>query len=396
MGNPPSENLDFYHTLPAIRDFNAINELSAFVSAPDDWWVVIADVVNSTDAVNDGHYKQVNMVGASCITAVLNTLSEIEIPYVFGGDGATLLVPGQVKQEVIQALVNVRSLSSQQFGLQLRLGLVSVAELRQFNQDVLVAKYQVSPGNYLAMFSGGGTAYADKLIKRDIDCEQYCLANADSQHAPDLTGLSCRWQPLNSQNGQIICLLIQALSEDLSRRHQDLKHVLDQINHILGDNMDDCSPVNQRTLNFVWPPKGLKMEAQLTRGEQSVFRRWLYLLYQSFIQSILERFDLSAGGYNAPVYRQEITTNADFKRFDDTLRLVLDCSNAQTDAIIALLDAMHEDKLIAYGIHKTSQAQMTCLVFSLEQSEHIHFVDGGDGGFWAAAEQYKQQLLNQR
>ena len=35
---------------------------------------------------------------------------------------------------------------------------------------------------------------------------------------------------------------------------------------------------------------------------------------------------------------------------------------------------------------------MTCLVFSLEQSQHIHFIDGADGGFALAAQRFKKQL----
>jgi Protein of unknown function (DUF3095) len=35
---------------------------------------------------------------------------------------------------------------------------------------------------------------------------------------------------------------------------------------------------------------------------------------------------------------------------------------------------------------------MTCLVFSLEQSRHVHFIDGADGGYALAALQLKAQL----
>ena len=35
---------------------------------------------------------------------------------------------------------------------------------------------------------------------------------------------------------------------------------------------------------------------------------------------------------------------------------------------------------------------MTCLLFSLEDSEHVHFIDGSDGGFAMAAVGLKEQL----
>ena len=35
---------------------------------------------------------------------------------------------------------------------------------------------------------------------------------------------------------------------------------------------------------------------------------------------------------------------------------------------------------------------MTCLVFSIEQSEHVHFIDGADGGYAKAAVGFKSWL----
>ena len=165
-----------------------------------------------------------------------------------------------------------------------------------------------------------------------------------------------------------------------------------RISKILDNNIASSNPVTRRTLKYIWPPGGLKMEAILTKGGQSYLRRYLFLLYQSFVQSILERFNLSAGHYNAPQYRKELQTNADYRRLDDNLRLVLDCSRSQISRITQVLEQQHRLGKIAYGMHKTGQAQMTCLVFSLEHHEHIHFVDGSEGGFWTASQAYKNQV----
>lgn len=45
------------------------------------------DIRGSTRAIEEGRYKQVNMVGAAVITAVLNACAGYEIPFVVGGDG---------------------------------------------------------------------------------------------------------------------------------------------------------------------------------------------------------------------------------------------------------------------------------------------------------------------
>jgi len=46
---------------------------------------------------------------------------------------------------------------------------------------------------------------------------------------------------------------------------------------------------------------------------------------------------------------------------------------------------------VAYGTHQASAALMTCLVRSYD-GDHLHFVDGADGGYALAAKQMKAQL----
>jgi hypothetical protein len=52
----------------------------------------LADIVNSTQAVVQGRYKAVNTVGAAVLAAVSNALPGVAYPFVFGGDGASLVV----------------------------------------------------------------------------------------------------------------------------------------------------------------------------------------------------------------------------------------------------------------------------------------------------------------
>ena len=167
------------------------------------------------------------MIGASCITAVLNTHGDIDLPFVFGGDGATMLVPGHVKAQVSSALVNVRELALNEFNMQLRIGFVAIGEVRKAGRDVLVARYQISTGNSQAMFSGGGIELADQLIKADTLCDYFAVPDCQASGPPDLTGLSCRWQPLKSSKGKMICLLIQALHDNTKTRHARRLHLED-------------------------------------------------------------------------------------------------------------------------------------------------------------------------
>jgi len=61
-------------------------------------------------------------------------------------------------------------------------------------------------------------------------------------------------------------------------------------------------------------------------------------------------------------------------------------------AIEELLAAAHGCGEIVYGTHRSDAALMTCLLFDLKDSRHLHFIDGTDGGFTYAARGMKAQI----
>ena len=140
---------------------------------------------------------------------------------------------------------------------------------------------------------------------------------------------------------------------------------------------------------FRWPPRGLRAEINATAGRRN--RTWyaLGLYVNSLLQWALDRFDITAGGYRGRRYRDELRDNTDYRRFDDTLRILIDCETEQADAIEDMLESRARQGNLRYGVHRSESALMTCLVFNLERKEHVHFVDGGDGGFTAAAKNMK-------
>jgi hypothetical protein len=71
--------------------------------------------------------------------------------------------------------------------------------------------------------------------------------------------------------------------------------------------------------------------------------------------------------------------------------MVLDVSATQRRAIEAYLAAEHEAGRLVYGVHAADAALMTCIITDL-QANHVHFVDGANGGYALAAKQMKAQL----
>lgn len=379
----------FYASIPAFDDFSGIADSDNYRLAPADWHVIIADVKGSTRAIAEGRYKDVNMIGAACINAVLNISQKRSIPYVFGGDGATLMVHSSDVETAARVLLGVRDLAANRFNLSLRVGVVAIAEIhRHPGPQVRVAKYRLSPGNELAAFSGGGMDLAEQWIKSG----DYLLEDSYDDNDPDLSGLSCRWEPLASQNGVMLSVLAQARAVDdaaNARLYRQLIEEIAQITEVDDDGNDPGNPICDSNMIFRWPPRGLRAEINATVGRRN--RSWYAfgLYINSLVQWLLDRFDITAGGYRGRSYRNELRDNTDYRRFDDTLRILIDCEVSQADAIEAALESHAQQGILRYGVHRSDSALMTCLVFNLDKGEHIHFVDGSDGGFTAAAKKMK-------
>jgi len=113
-----------------------------------------------------------------------------------------------------------------------------------------------------------------------------------------------------------------------------------------------------------------------------------------FLQVLIVKFSMATGiklgSFHAPTYVQDMLANTDFQKFDDMLRMIREVNRAEKEQLLKLLEARHQAGEIFYGTHFSPQALMTCLVFSFDH--HIHFVDGGDGGYALAAKQLKAQM----
>ena len=331
------------------------------------------------------------MVGGAAICAIRNVTGHREWPFVFGGDGATVLIESSAVPDVKDALVRTRSLARDSFGLELRIGFVPVTDVRQQGVDLMVARHEVSPGNCFALFGGGGVELADALIKADNHAKTYQVPEYTLQGLPDLTGLSCRWDSIAARNGRILCLLIKPQATNFPHRQALLSQFLLKLTNIIGPNLDHASPVTEQSMRLRWPPKGIIAEAKATRGTKTFLRRLCETGCQSLIQWTMNRYNLSTSGFDAETYRQELCTNSDHCKFDDVLRMVLDCTPEQVPEIKALLDTMKDAGEIEYGFFETEEALITCLLFDLQAGQHLHFVDGNNGGFWSASKDLKEQ-----
>jgi len=85
-----------------------------------------------------------------------------------------------------------------------------------------------------------------------------------------------------------------------------------------------------------------------------------------------------------------IVADADFRKFDGTLKMVISCTPAQRQRLNDYFAALHKQQRIAYGIHIASKALMTCFIHTTGAG--IHFIDSANGGYALAAKHLKEQI----
>ena len=380
-----NESSDFYDRLPAFNSAAGMTDVANYFALPDDWLVATTDVVNSTNAVAAGRYKVVNTAGASVISAVANAVQHREFPFVFGGDGAALAVPGTVRELVAAALAAVRTWTREELDIDLRAALMPVAEIRKAGFDVTVARFRVAPEVSYAMFAGGGVVHAESVMKQGVSL----IDPAPAGTRPDLTGLSCRWRPVRSRNGSILSILAVPHAGNGQARFM---HLVADILELAGGADQHNSPMPADGPNIAWPPSGLGIEVAASSTGLRRISAAVSILAVHFIGWYSDVTGKSFGRFNARDYRRDTAQNSDFRKFDDGLKLTLDVSPDLADRIEQRLIEAEGNDVCRFGLHRQAEALVTCIVPSYVARDHIHFIDGAGGGYVSASQVLKAKL----
>ena len=376
---------DFYASLPTVARFDRLVDDDAYTPLPADWTVVLTDVVGSTDAVKAGRYRDVNYVGAASIAAVLNAADRADLPFVFGGDGATLVVPPGVLDVALSSLAALQEHASGRLGLPLRVGAVPLAEVRAAGHEVAVARYQASDTYAQALFRGTGLAWAEHQVKDPATADRFASHATPTDADDPYAGLECRWQDVRSPRGETVSLLVEAVGAD---RDATYRQVLAAIGEIYHD--DEAHPVALDRLRLALSPGKFSPEVRLRHPERRLRQR-ATLWALNVIGRVLIRFGIETSQTDWERYPVLFRASTDYRKFDGVLRMVLAGGPAERAALESLLEDLHQDRRLAYGLHVSDRAVLTCLVYE-RMGQQVHFVDGAGGGYTNAAVGFKKQL----
>jgi hypothetical protein len=379
--------LNFYKTI--AKSNLPLTELlkneDLFSDVPKSWSIVVTDIENSTTAVAMGLHNDVNLSATGSIVTVLNTIKEIDstikVPYFFGGDGSTFIVPNAVLAPILFALNNYSRHIKKTLQLDLRVGHLEVEKV--YANNVILRITRLRQNRYLTtpVVLGNGLKYAEHIIKESFKAS---VAKSEENIKPNLQGMECRWDEIypNQTDKKVVCLLVDCDKEE--EQAEVYGTIMKEVDLIFG-NLEKRNPISAIKLKLNNSLGQIRKEMYAKIGKHQttyLLSSWLITM----IGTVYFKF-FKAG----KIYKNTVTQLSDTIMLDGLLNTVISGTDDQVNRLKTLLDNLESDKKIIYGIHITHASIMSCYIEDRGE-KHIHFVDGTEGGYTSAAIMFKEKL----
>lgn len=380
-----SDNTEhFYANLPvnkmALAQLLLRNDL--FKPVPADWQVIITDIKNSTAAVKSGQHENVNLIATGSIVALLNIAfkANVLVPFFFGGDGATFIVPPGMVSEVMKSLLKYRENTLNGFNLDLRAGIMAVDEIYKAGHQLQISRYNSNETFSIPIVLGDGLAHAEQLIKG----ENYLLSTQEiAGNEIDLSGMQCRWDKIEPpENSEEVVTLI-VLAQQCEEQARVFSQVIQHLDQIYGEP-EKRQPISVPKLIFKTSFNSLGKEVKHRFGKVRLLefiKSWVINMY-GYI------YLRTASGKK---YLKQLVAMSDTLVIDGRINTVITGTAKQRLALQTELDKLEENNSILYGLYVSGESIMSCYVRDLED-DHIHFVDGAEGGYTNAAGALKLKI----
>ena len=359
-----------------------INDEEAFTDVPNSWNIIVTDVEKSTQAVQAGKQQLVNLAATGSIVACLNISREkgIEIPFFFGGDGATLIVPNEILNECLFALNLHQERCSISFDFFLRVGYRKVGEMVDKGASLKILKYKRNDLHLMPVILGNALQKAENEIKASPPVTAIEQFNFNL----DLNGMECKWDKISppDNKNEIISLIIKAIKvEDQSSLYSQ---ILEKIELIYGDD----------TIRHPIVAKRLKMVNSLSRIKDEVKMKFKNVtpgkLVSSWWRGVMGGW-FTKNTQKGKNYINDLIQLTETLLLDGSINTVITGNVGQREQLLEYLDGLENDHLINYGYYSSSSSVLSCFVTAIDDY-HIHFLDGENGGYTQASKVLKAKM----
>lgn len=381
----------FYRNIPVTeKSFEElISDKNNFHEVPADWHIVVTDIRNSTGAYDKGKYFEMNIASASCIIIAMNIAKKerLEIPFIYGGDGAAIVVPPDLLEETLEELATLRKNVAKNFDISLRVGDVGVQEIIDAGFHLVVAKYQVAKKYTQAVFLGPGLYEAEKIIKGDARHE---TRKPGLSTKLNLRGLQCRWDTIEppKKKHEIVTLIADAI--DPHEHGNIYKKIIRRIDEIYG-SFEERHPISHSHIRHAGDFHTLRLASYAKFGK---FKP-VYVLSHMVISRIAKvLLKMEAPFIFHDDYAEDLVTATDTLKIDGSLKTIIAGNKRQREELVNYLENLEKKGEIFFGYHISDSTTMTCYIHK-KDDEYINFLDGAGGGYVQAARMMKPKKLAQ-
>ncbi|HYC39495.1 MAG TPA: DUF3095 family protein [Chitinophagaceae bacterium] len=379
---------NFYQDLkPSGYALPELLRSNRFVDIPDDWSVVIADIKNSTAAVKAGNHHDVNLVAASSLIVVLNIAKAagMEIPFFFTGDGGTVFIPPVIVNDVLKGLSIHNANSIRNFQLELHFGTLRVSSIRNAGHSLKIAKIIFGKSLSKAVVIGNGLQHAEKIIKGS---EREKETGPGKPDLLNMEGLECRWDKIKpfGHGNQVVCYLIEAVDPGMQK--EVYADILQRMDEFYG-SLENRNPISFERLKLLLRVSKIKREmlARFGKWNRSYFAG---AFLKTFIGHFYFKFDWKINRLRGQDYLRQVVNNADILTIDGRVNAIVSAPKTKHDAFVEYLRHQEEAGRLIFGHFINSESIMTCYIQNRNEN-HIHFVDGADGGYTEASKELKRK-----
>lgn len=380
-----ASSINFYSKLEVHNSSisTLIGDKDKFSRLPDDWHILVADIRNSTQAVQNGQHNNVNLVATGCVIAILNLAeaNTLAVPFFFGGDGAVFLIPQNLLTSSLSVLEKHNTNSKKNFGFSLAIGSFSISEIYQQDIDLKIARVKINKNLNIPVILGNGLQYAEDKIKHADSLDE---VNIDETPL-NLKGMECKWDKIKplKENHEVISLIITGCgNNDFSEVYSEVMRNIDKI----YGSVKRRKPISVERLKIKAGLQRINAEMKTKLGKWDLFVFLNSLFIANFGELYLKNTKTGRS------YLKKLVQLSDNLSLDGRINTVISGSPRQRKKLLSYLDELEKSNQIKYGYHVSEESIMSCYVKDMSTDQHIHFVDGGNGGYTKAANLLKSKF----
>ncbi|MDA9121375.1 DUF3095 family protein [Flavobacteriales bacterium] len=363
-----------------ISDIDNLADISRYQKINDNEILILADIENSTEAVANGAYKNINISTTQCIAALRKTCKSVcKIQH--GGDGFVLVTPIDNLIKIAGVMISMRQQILEDFSLNMRCAIWNSSELDNLGVNLHYSSFTFDGGNPQWQFHSNNLGKLERLMRDGVNS----VYKRSAKENPDLSGFRCDFVPISKEGGWFGCFIIDFSQTEMTERFISIRKISELIGSI-SHNETIC-PIDVQDL--IWQTDRVEL-AKLT--ERTAHYR--YRLNFDFIFRFFNRFGLHWNErWGSLLFNKlhKLPLSLDFIKYDGQLKFIVCVPDDRKSDFSQELNTLSNYHHFTVGSHWSSRAVITCSVDS--KDGNLHFIDGEDGGFTLASKQLKK-LLN--